>query len=450
MKFVLGLLGGLGTIALLRWRIGLYLTLFIGFFQDVVRKLDPQQDVLYTATVIAFAVLVAAGFFLSGDHRRGDRLLAIYPALRLPVTVFVGLIILQAARGYYQAHSTVILGIGLLAYLSPILAVIIGYRYVSLSARCLSLARFYVSVAVIFLSGVYLEAMGVQSELLGSVGSGIYIYTHKMVKLVSGFLRASETAAWHGAMAAMLAMVLVTVEKKLRYRLLWTGAAMFSTGAVFLTGRRKALVEIAIFVLFAVTITLLGRRRFARAYISTVVGLLVAVIGIVMYLPFGDYFGDVDAIAYRLTTYVRSPVERVWAMTIGSFENVVSYNSVFGAGAGLGSQGAQYFGGIRTGASAESGFGKVLAEIGIFGLVVFFWLIGRVGLYARSILLVLKGVPVYEQLGVGMAAILLANIVNFMAAHQAYGDPFVILVLGLLLGLFLALPRLAYNEVTLR
>ena len=449
MKMLLAFLAGSAALSIARWRLGVFIMVFIGFFQDVVRKLDPQQDVIYTAMVTIYVALVIIGVYLSGDHRKGERILSIFPFFRIPVTLFVSLIVIQAFRGYLEVNSLVIFGIGIIVYLSPIVAVLLGYRYVITSLDCLRFLRFYVVVACIFLVGIYMEAMGMKHDLLGSVGSGIYIYTYKAVRLVTGFFRASETAAWHGATAAMLAMILVTIERRLFGRVLWVGMSLLATGAVFLTGRRKGLVEIAIFILFALMLVIIGKRRFAKAYVGAIIGLCVVALSIIVYLPFGDYFRDLDAITYRLTSYARSPIERVWSMTIGSFDNVVSYNSVFGAGAGLGSQGAQYFGGMRTGGSAESGFGKILAEIGVLGLVVFFWLIYRIGRYGRDILVVLKDRPVYEQLSVGIAAIMLANIVNFLAAHQAYGDPFVILMLGLLVGMFFALPVLAYKGLNL-
>jgi len=449
MATVIGMLVLMGGTAVARWRLGLYVLIFVGFFQDIVRKLDPDQNVVYTAIVVAFATFVVLGMYMSGDNKKAGRLLAIYPTLAIPIYLFSFLIVLQAGRGYMQAGTPIILGIGLLAYFAPIVSVLIGYRYVALTGNVLGLLRFYTVVGLIFSVGVYLEAMGTEWKILGSVGTGIYIYTYKVVRLVSGFLRASETAAWHGAMVTMIAMVLVTVERVLLYKFAWIMTAAMAFGAVFLTGRRKALVEIGVFVAFSTILMIIGRRRFARAYIGAVLGLGMMVVAVLLYLPFGDIFGDFDAILQRLTNFTRSPLERVWDMTIGSFNNVISYNSILGAGAGLGSQGAQYFGGIRTGASAESGFGKVLAEIGVIGLVVFFWVLYRIGRYGRAILITLRGVHGYEQLSVGIAAILLANIVNFMAAHQAYGDPFVIIILGLLLGIFLSLPQLAYRGVDL-
>ena len=51
----------------------------------------------------------------------------------------------------------------------------------------------------------------------------------------------------------------------------------------------------------------------------------------------------------------------------------------------------------------------------------------------------------YESLAIGLSAILIAYSMDFTIAHQAFGDPFIMLLIGLVIGFTMAIP-LAYEE----
>ena len=147
----------------------------------------------------------------------------------------------------------------------------------------------------------------------------------------------------------------------------------------------------------------------------------------------------------RGITVVAESTSRLEGMTIGQFGAVFSRNGFFGSGAGTGAQGAQYFGGGAevVGFAAEGGLGKILAELGVPGLAALAWLgfaMGRVFLRiargARRLPLRLAA-PAY-----GLLALLPANLAVFVTAHQVYGDPFVLIVLGWLSGAALAVPKM--------
>ena len=138
-------------------------------------------------------------------------------------------------------------------------------------------------------------------------------------------------------------------------------------------------------------------------------------------------------------------IERVMNLTVDAVPYIIAVNGFFGAGAGTGSGGAQYFGGggELVGAAAEGGLGKILAEIGVPGILLFFWLAFRFAVQVwKTLTLAAKGPPDIAQLVVGIAAFLLANAAVFANAHQVYSDPFILLLIGTCLGFVLATHRM--------
>jgi hypothetical protein len=114
-----------------------------------------------------------------------------------------------------------------------------------------------------------------------------------------------------------------------------------------------------------------------------------------------------------------------WALT--------SHGSL-GVGAGALGQGGQYYGSSGSG-SAEGGLGKITAELGLPGLLLFGWLFLVAVREARVLLdRVSAAEPGRKHLVAGLVAILAANVPNFIVASQAYGDPFIILSLGMFAG----------------
>jgi hypothetical protein len=139
-------------------------------------------------------------------------------------------------------------------------------------------------------------------------------------------------------------------------------------------------------------------------------------------------------------------------VTIDSFQWVILRNGIFGSGAGTGSQGAQHFGGGANivGDAVEGGLAKVLAELGVPGLVLLLWLVVGFVRYIWSILMYIthsKDVdPTQSKLIFGLAAFLMTNGVVYIIAHQVFGDPFVLIVLGFFLGFVLAMPKMAMRK----
>lgn len=441
------LLGIVGLIVcVLDWRKGVAVCLLVGFVQDPLRKLDPSQAVYFTALVIPFVVATLFGLMVSKRRVTAAQILSIYPSLKPPLMFFAFVIVAQALNAYARTSSVVVLFIGLMAYLAPMLTLYLGINYVVGVGRELLLLRLYVVLGAIFVAGVLLEAAGVKWAIIGSVGTQLYFYTEKVNVLYAGIMRAAEISAWHGAMVAMLSAVLYTIAKRGVARNIWVLVLAITLLSVFLTGRRKGLAEFAMFSLLAIVISFLSGARFSKAYIGVILGVVGLALFALQYMPVSAVFSDFSEFVLRLGYFPESPLQRAWNMTVGSFEYVLRDNSVFGSGIGVGSQGAQHYGGMLTGASAESGFGKVLAEVGVIGVLAIGWLGWRMLAVVKDIVLVAKADTYYWRLSIGLVAILGANAANFALAHQAYGDPFVLLILGFVIGHLLAIPVLVNRK----
>jgi len=120
-----------------------------------------------------------------------------------------------------------------------------------------------------------------------------------------------------------------------------------------------------------------------------------------------------------------------------------------GGGLGVASQGAQHFGGGAEvfGGSGEGGLGKVTAELGFPGVAIVLWFGFAAFRYGWQVLVfVSQRSTAVSRLAYGLVAFLVANLAVFFVATQLFADIFVLLLLGLVAGFFLATPVLAERE----
>jgi hypothetical protein len=282
---------------------------------------------------------------------------------------------------------------------------------------------------------------GVQTcalPIFKQVGEGIVLYDASgVVKSYCGFFRSSEIAAWHIGAALCLLLALATAPGR-RLKLAAAALAPLLVAAGVLTGRRKLLMVVVLFVsLFAF---LMGtRRRHARSAYPA----LALAAGVALGLYLGDIIGAAGP-QERLGAYLRRG-GTVFAEAPGRFrllglESIwwaVAEFGLFGVGAGVLGQGGQYFGGGggRYVGSAEGGLGKITGELGLPGLLLFAWLaILAAGQARRLLRQAEEGGAERHCLSVGLVALIAANLPSFIVASQAFGDPFVVLSLGLYAG----------------
>ena len=440
--------------ALANWRAGIYAAVVMAMLQDPIRKLLPGQPVYFVVLV----GVVFAGAWLSalmaGVPLTPGRIGGWRRYLGAPFAAFCVVLGVQAAHGLVETGSFVVVGIGLLTYLAPIPAVVLGYQF-ALRVGPDGVRRFFLFYAACATAGigtVYLQYKGFDWPILGEVGSGIYIYDQIVGALSSyaGIFRSSEVAAWHVATAVCVLLLLLS-SRRASFGAMLIGAVvivlLLAIGSI--TGRRKLFVEVAIFV--AVNLTLasyFGRHAIKMAVVSGLCGALV--VGYVLFFvpPDANVGGRSSYQAYLIRS------GSVAGDVSGRFENLglggaisgFRESGLLGAGVGTGSQGAQHFGG-NSYSAAEGGVGKIVVELGIPGLLAVAWFgLGLFRLLWQGLRYTARKSPELSRLAFGLTGFLVANVGAFAVAAQVFADLFVLLMLGTCLGFLLATPIMAQKK----
>lgn len=431
-----------------RWRQGILLCIAVGFLQDPLRKVTPGQPVAFVVLVGFCFFGCAVGFLLERGTAGFSRFFAWHPRLRAPIVAFIVIVMLQAVRTISLTGSPIIAGVGLLSYLSPLVALFLGMQFFTTARDVGRWQRLYLVGALVVSGTILLDFAGLDSRLFSSIGVDTVYGRGGRIEMVSGLMRSSEIAAWHAATASCLVMVWAVARR--RTRAFWFGAAT-TIGlllSVVLTGRRKTLGEALLFLL--VFALLLGRSRAGASRLYKAASVLAfGGLAVFLWLSQGQTHERWSPYFERSYSVFADAPERLRSMTIDQFEWVLHQNGLLGSGAGTGAQGAQYFGGgvDIVGGSAEGGLGRVLAELGVPGLVIILWLSVAVGLRLLRIAhLASKAPPGLTVRFLGLIALLPANAVVFLTAHQIFGDPFVLIVLGLTASSALAFPQIYLAE----
>jgi hypothetical protein len=435
------------------WRVGVLICIVVGFLQDPLRKLVPGEPVVFTALVAAPLAATVLGAHLRKVRLSFRPLHTWSPVLRRPLNWFMLLVLVQSGAAVIKTGNPVVGAIGTLSYFAPLPAILLGFQFSKTKRDVVKVIRVYLIIAVLMALTVYLSYAGFDWAILKQVGSGLFIYSLESgrLNLYSGFLRSPEIAAWHAATAACLLVLLsLAVFRNAILKIVAGTIAVALTGAILLTGRRKFLVELILFVSIYALLLVWSRRSLiksavlSRSALLLASGLVVASMGYMFVAP-EEAATDIRPYYERGVSVRNDMTDRVSLMTLGSFQYVIQQNGILGSGAGTGSQGVQHFGGATTGGAAEGGLAKVLAELGVPGFALLLWLVFSLARYLWSILkipFVQEMDPGLSKLIFGLVALLATNAVLFVIAHQVFGDPFVLIILGLLLGFIMATPKI--------
>jgi hypothetical protein len=440
------------SITVVDWRQGLFIAVPVALLQDPLRKLTPGQPVVYVVLVgvVIGAVVLAAT--ISGVSFMPTRIRDWRRYLAAPFGLFVAVLLFQAVNALAHFGNIMMPMIGLLAYLTPFVGLCVVYQTVVRSSNnCVArFLKFYVVCVLLFLPTIGLQSIGYDWPVLGEVGPGITIYDQGTVMAAySGLFRASEIAAWHAATAACFLIVLTVSSRTTPAKAVCVGILIIAIiGLGMLTGRRKFLVEIVSFVAAYGTLLLyFGRGAVRLALVAGTIG-LVGTLALLLLMPEEKQQVLPSDLSYNLyvkrTKGVFGDVpDRFTELGLGPISWAYNRYGLLGAGLGAGSQGTQYFNVPGQGA-AEGGLGKIWLELGAPGFVVVAWLGWALTRHLWSILKLVsrQSVPL-SRVAFGLASFLCANVAAFIVATQAYGDIFILLLIGTALGALLAMPILA-------
>ena len=420
------------VIAFLDWRRGWYLAVVCGVLQDPVRKMTAGSPVVITFSVVLVYVTVLLSAHLqlrSSLADIGRRFSALYAgASLLLVFLVVAGINGMATFGlqYWKAPA-----LSFIIYLMPFSALLLGYTFYRRDEDLTPFLIFYSVFTSAVLISVMLEYEGVPWKSLGLValteGANIRLMTGLQITMLSGFYRAPDILAWHAGTLAMIGIAMSIRARLLRAAWPWMAVAAWGVLACFLSGRRKALYMVIVFVAVFVW-------RFARRLNVTQA---VSFVTLALLLLF---------VTHRLRTseradaYVRAAVtseSEILGRLEGGLGATIAQSGVMGLGLGTATQGTQHF--TTTSFSwQEGGLGKLAIELGLPGVAAAGFLL-LVFIYMAMKITRAPDEPGTAQiLRCMLMAMVIANVANFTASAQAYSDPLLTLMASFFGGCLLA------------
>ncbi|QPN64295.1 hypothetical protein [Synechococcus sp. CBW1004] len=438
------------------WRKGLLLTVVMGFAQDPIRKLTPDQPALY----VGLALIAFVGSAIVLYQRRGSLelplMFASKPGLVAWVTPLLLFLALQALNGLLRWGLPIRVMIGMGFYLAPLLGLWVGFQLGRDQLMLRRLLQLYLTFSSLFAFTALLDYRGVDVPLFDAIGGAQLIhfrygfYTTGAI----GLWRSTDIAAIHLTIAACIAVIFAFSGFRGASRNRWLIlAASLATISLF-TGRRKAIVQFVVFIgLFVLLLSRYGSTSSRRQLLGAVVA-SAGLAAIILLLDPSELLGD-DFSEYvgRAATAPRDLWERFNALGLRAFLTGLNVSGGLGLGVGsLAQTGAAQVGQVQVqGANliyvSESGIGKVVAELGIPGLILIIGIIA--GLFQvvlrnlRFIRLLPKPIAVFE---IGLLAFALSNLPFFTSAAGVYGDPFVLILCSISLGSVLAIPCLLHQQ----
>jgi hypothetical protein len=453
---------GAFVIAMLNnWRRGLYIFLIWLLFEDFARKYLGNNMAIYFAKD-ALAAVVYLSYFLAWRRKQLEGFRAPFQPI---ILIFVWFGFLQV---FNPASPHVIfgfLGMKLFFYYVPLM--LVGYALVDSEKE---LRRFFL---INLIPIVFVAALGIAQSILGPTFlnpavvqeeiremstlyrvapiSGVLVYRPSSVFVSTGryvdFLNVSFLLA-----LGFLAYTLLRYQKGRRLAFI---SVLMISAAILLCASRGAFVWGIINVIVIAVACFWGSPwhnqevvRILRAIFRVGLGIAMAVALLFFLFP--------DALLGRLALYEEtlSPnsaaselTHRVRDYPLRNFMNAFNYDRwPYGYGIGTTALGTQYvtriFGVKPLGVGVESGFGALIIEMGIVGLVL--WLLMGLWIVTSTwkVVLKLRGSPWFPVGFVIYWFLFLMLFPNMIGGIQSYEDFILNAYFWFLLGVLFRLPHI--------
>lgn len=422
----------------------------------MVRKLTPGEPVIFIVTVgVLFGAVLLGIWVRQGFSRSFEPFLRWTKTIQAPIVLFVVILLFQLLHSVLRFGNVIVGLIGLMTYIAPFLAVIVGYYTVNSLADVRRFMRIYMWCGILVAITVGMSFLGYDWTIFKEVGEGIKIYDQGTVlKSYSGIMRTGEIAAWHISTAACLVLTLVVSSDKNRSVLWALVIVAVLMVAVALTGRRKMLMMTSLFLLFYFFSYFYYRKSLDAKYFFSLFYLLLGLWFGYEAVSLDDYSESLSNYIARGSSVFNDASGRFVDLGIDPVQWAYKRVGLLGGGLGIASQGSFLFDVADiAGGSGEGGLGKIMVELGLPGLIAIVWLILAMTTYINSALKLAAQAFVPQQLlplMVSLSVMIGVNAVTFSVATQVYGDIFVLILMGLFGGFIFALPKLAINAIDSR
>jgi len=444
------------------WRNGLYFFLAWLLFEDLVRKFLGNNMAIYFAKDVLAAV-VYLSFFVA--YRRKE-VTSFRPPFLVPLLLFVWFGVLQV---FNPASTTFIYGLlGLKIYFYYIPLLFVGYALLNSEAE---LRRFFFVNMVLAL---IIVSLGIVQAVLGHTFLNPAVLAEDIREL-STLYRAAPIS---GAIAYRPTSVFVSTGRFANFILvMWLLVFGFS-GYLLLRHKRGRALAFLVFGLTAAAIVLCASRGiFLWSAGSALVGVVAFIwgapwrqrevmrvlrnvqraalgVGLAVVILLATY---PEALLSRVAVYTEtlSPgssaselQHRTWDYPIRNLLGAFSYERwPYGYGIGTASLGTQYVARIfhakPLGVGVESGFGTLIVEMGIGGLILWFIMTFAILFPAWRVIKKLRGSPLFPLAFMIFWYVGLLLLPMTFNGLQPYQDFVLNAYLWLLLGILFRLPTLA-------
>jgi len=459
------LLGGAVVVKILNnWRTGVYLFLSWLLFEDFARKFLGNNMAIYFAK--DFLLLVVLISFLTAYRRREETLFR--PPFRFPLLIFFWFGVIQV---FNPASTSIWYGLmGMKMYFYYVLLLFIGYALLNSEAE---LRRFFtVNLTLAFI----IVSLGIAQSIIGPSFLSPAVMQEDIREL-SGLYRVSPIT---GHIAYRPTSVFVSAGRYSDFTMVaWLLVLGFSGFLLLRQKRGRAAVFILTAVIAAGAFLTASRGTFMWALINGVAvsvafvwgapwrqgealrsfrGIQRALLGVALGITL-LFFTFPDALLSRLAVYQETLTpntatselgNRTWDYPIQNFLGAFDYPRwPYGYGIGTASLGVQYVARLThaqpMGVGVESGYGTLVVELGIVGLILWLVMSSAIVFSAWKVVKTLKGSPWFP---LGFVIFWYAFVLLFPATFaglQAYEDFILNAYLWLLLGVLFRLPTIALS-----
>lgn len=453
--------GGIAIGILNNWRKGVYFFLAWLLFEDFARKfLGNNMAIFFAKDILALVVFTS---FLAAYRRK--ELTTFRPPFLVPLLVFIWFGVLQIFNPASTSIWYGLMGIKMFFYYVPL--IFIGYALLNSEVE---LRRFFtvnLALALVIISlGIAQSILGpsflnprIQAEELRPLSNlyrvapvtGAAAYRPTSVFVSAGRYANFIAVAW----PLVLGFSGYLLLRQKRGRTLAFIVIVVTAGGAFLTASRGSFMW-GIINALATSVAFIwgapwqqgGAVRSVRAIQRAALGIALAIV--LLFIAYPDALLSRLAI-YQETLAPNSPnselTYRGWDYPVQNFLAAFKYDRwPYGYGIGTTSLGTQYvariFGAERLRVGVESGFGALVVEMGIGGLVL--WLVMSVAILISAWRVVkrLKGSPLFP---LGFVIFWYAFFLLFPATFggiMAYEDYLLNAYLWLLLGILFRLPSI--------
>jgi hypothetical protein len=460
------ILGSAIVVAILNnWRNGVYFFLSWLLFEDFVRKFLGNNMAIFFAK--DFLVLVVYISFFAAYRRKEVTIFR--PPFLIPLLIFIWFGVIQI---FNPASTHIMYGLmGMKIYFYYVPLMFVGYALLNSEAE---LRRFFKINLVLVL---IIVSLGIAQSIVGPSFLNPAVQAEDL-RLLSGMYRVSPVT---GLIAYRPTSVFVSAGRYADFLMVaWILVLGFSAYLLLRHRKGRALAFIVVPLTAAGAFLTASRGSFMWGIINALAtsiafiwgapwrqGEVLRVLHSVQRIAIGIGLGIVllfyaypEALLSRLAIYEEtlmpnSPTSQLahrgWTYPVDNFLGAFNVERwPYGYGIGTASLGVQYvsriFNAKPVGVSVESGYGTLVLEMGILGLIL--WLVMSVAILfsAWKVVMKLKGSPWFP---LGFVIFWYSFFLLFPATYggiQSYEDFLLNAYLWLLLGLLFRLPSLALSE----